>query len=141
MDGGVASVLPHQANGAVRKPRQEAGQSPKSWIQNRFSNSGAPGSVEHPAWTLFGPYVPGRRGPQGNGLQRKISHLELSGARQHARNQLEVLAGAISWGFKSPSPHHILSFAYNNLQASIFGVPILCPNLVHEMVNPCLSGG
>ncbi len=26
-------------------------------------------------------------------------------------NPLEVLAGAISWGFKSPSPHHIFKSA------------------------------
>ena len=59
--------------------------------------------------------------------------------RRAAPNQLEVLAGAISWGFKSPSPHQLLPFACNHLQASFFRVPILCANLIHEMVNPRLS--
>ena len=34
----------------------------------------------------------------------------------------EVLAGAISWGFKSPSPHQILCFVFISLPASIFRV-------------------
>ncbi len=34
--------------------------------------------------------------------------MRLQVTRGHIQNQLEVLAGAISWGFKSPSPHHDL---------------------------------
>jgi hypothetical protein len=56
-------------------------------------------------WTLFGPYALDRWRPHGNGPKHKISDLARLGTRQDARNQLEVLAGAISWGFKSPSPH------------------------------------
>ena len=47
-----------------------------------------------------------RRFGQENGPERKIRNLASSGTPQNARNQLEVLAGAISWGFKSPSPNH-----------------------------------
>jgi hypothetical protein len=36
------------------------------------------------------PYVPDRWGPQGNGLQRKISNLGLSETEPDARNQIEV---------------------------------------------------
>jgi hypothetical protein len=38
----------------------------------------------------------------------KISDLHLGGTPRNRRFWVEVLAGAISWGFKSPSPHHIL---------------------------------
>jgi hypothetical protein len=56
-------------------------------------------------WTLFGPYASSRWRPLGNGPTRNIINLGRSGTPRNARNQLEVLAGAISWGFKSPSPH------------------------------------
>jgi hypothetical protein len=60
-------------------------------------------------WTLFGPYDGGQPGPRGNGPAREINDLWGCGTSQNAQNQLEVLAGATSWGFKSPSPHHILN--------------------------------
>ena len=56
-------------------------------------------NAESPVWSLFGPYVPGRWGPQGNGLQRKISNLGLSGTQPDARNQLEVPLNDDSAGF------------------------------------------
>jgi hypothetical protein len=56
-------------------------------------------------WTLCA----GRRGPLGNGLSYEINKLHRSGTLETAAVQLEVVAGAISWGFKSPSPHHILN--------------------------------
>ena len=59
-------------------------------------------------WTLSGPYASGRSRPLWNGRSRRIKHLARSGPLRNARNALEVLAGAISWGFKSPSPHHRL---------------------------------
>jgi hypothetical protein len=61
------------------------------------------------AWTLFGPYEPHRKGPRGNGPSRQINKLAHHGPLQKSPNPVEVLAGAISWGFKSPSPHHILN--------------------------------
>jgi hypothetical protein len=64
-------------------------------------------SVRAP-WTLFGPYAPDRQGPPRTGPSRQINNLGGAGPSRTASNQLEVLAGAISWGFKSPSPHQIL---------------------------------
>jgi hypothetical protein len=61
----------------------------------------------HLFWTLFGPYAPGRTGPLGAGLERRINNLKRGRPLQTNQNQLEVLAGAIPWGFKSLSPHHI----------------------------------
>ena len=58
-------------------------------------------------WTLFGPYASGPCAPQGTGPQRRINSLERCRPLQTTPNQLEVLAGAIPWGFKSPSPHQI----------------------------------
>jgi hypothetical protein len=57
--------------------------------------------------TLFGPYAAERCGPRGNGPQHEITNLARSGTPRDAQDQLEVLAGAISWGFKSPlsAPH------------------------------------
>jgi len=61
----------------------------------------------------FGPYLDLTQGermrPPGNGPASKISSLRRPETLSSAGNLLEVLAGAISWGFKSPSPHHILS--------------------------------
>src|SRR4051794_36496732 len=70
-------------------------------------------------WTLFGPYALGRPGPLWNGRSRRISNLGPSGPTQPARNQLEVLAGAISWGFKSPSPHHFKGRCSELIQRSL----------------------
>lgn len=39
---------------------------------------------------------------------------------QNTRNALAVLAGAIPWGFKSPSPHHI----FTNLAATDRNWPV-----------------
>jgi len=55
-----------------------------------------------------------RAGPRGAGPQWRINGLERPRPLQNARYPLEVLAGAISWGFKSPSPHH----NFNNLRPS-----------------------
>src|SRR5438552_7058155 len=43
-----------------------------------------------------------RWGPRWDGPTRRINNLEPSGPHQHTQNQLEVLAGASSWAFKSP---------------------------------------
>ena len=53
-------------------------------------------------WTLFGPYARDRMGPLGNGPTWNINSLRRLGSLSPAGNLLEVLAGAISWGFKSP---------------------------------------
>ena len=66
-------------------------------------------SLESCCWTLFGPYTVVRWGPLENGLPREISNFGWHGTPENPPVQLEVLAGAISWGFKSPSPHHILN--------------------------------
>ena len=47
-------------------------------------------------------------GPLGNGRRRKTNGLHRLEPLLTDQNELEVLAGAISWGFKSPSPHPIL---------------------------------
>jgi len=47
-------------------------------------------------------------GPLGNGPTWKINDLGALGTLPNPGDLLEVLAGAISWGFKSPSSHHIL---------------------------------
>jgi hypothetical protein len=56
-----------------------------------------------------------RAGPRGAGPQWRIKALERPRPLQNARFQLEVLAGAISWGFKSPSPHHRFQKSYRSL--------------------------
>ena len=38
----------------------------------------------------------------------KINYLGVGDRPRYRRSWFEVLAGAISWGFKSPSPHHFL---------------------------------
>ena len=53
--------------------------------------------------TLFGPYARARRGPLRTGPSRQINSLGRSGPPRNVLGALEVLAGAISWGFKSPS--------------------------------------
>jgi len=57
-------------------------------------------------WTLFGPYARYRQGPRRTGLIRRINDLRINRLAGTREKPLEVLAGAISWGFKSPSPHH-----------------------------------
>jgi hypothetical protein len=71
----------------------------QSW-QKRF--------LAKPGGPYFGPYAPVRLGPLGNGHQQGINVLHRLKRLPTAQNALEVLAGAISWGFKSPSPHQIL---------------------------------
>jgi len=70
-------------------------------------------------WTLFGPYAGGRCGPRGNGAGREIRSLGRHATPADVENQLEVLAGAIPWGFKSPSTHQS-SFGSRVLQAFFF---------------------
>jgi hypothetical protein len=41
--------------------------------------------------------------------KRRISYLALHDTRRYSVFWLEVLAGVISWGFKSPSPHQRIS--------------------------------
>jgi hypothetical protein len=43
-----------------------------------------------------------------------------------------VLAGAISWGFKSPSPHHISGFRINKIRKPFSFVPKTCPKTPSE---------
>ena len=54
-------------------------------------------------WTLFGPYPSARMGPRGTGRLRRINALHDGKPLATSANALEVLAGAISWGFKSLS--------------------------------------
>jgi hypothetical protein len=44
---------------------------------------------------------------------------------QNTRNALAVLAGAIPWEFKSPSPHHKMSFGFISLRPPFFRVTFL----------------
>ena len=60
--------------------------------------------------TLFGPYAAARPGPPDTGPSRKIKSLDALACLGRLIIQLEVLAGAIPWGFKSPSPHHFQQF-------------------------------
>jgi len=53
--------------------------------------------------------------------------LRYCGPDETARNPLEVLAGAISWGFKSPSPHQITGCFINKIEQPFSFVPKLCP--------------
>ena len=48
----------------------------------------------------------------------------------------EVLAGAISWGFKSPSPHQFSACNFKELQADFHCVPKLYPL---KTVSPCTA--
>jgi hypothetical protein len=59
-------------------------------------------------WTLFGPYAPDLSRPRGNGPRRQINDFGRWRALRTVSNPLEVLAGAISWRFKSSRPHHLL---------------------------------
>jgi hypothetical protein len=53
-------------------------------------------------WTLCPPPIQAARARSVTKNQMFSRYRPL----QNTRNTLEVLAGAISWGFKSPSPHH-----------------------------------
>src|ERR1017187_134957 len=56
-------------------------------------------------WTLCPPPIQAARARSVTKNQMFSRYRPL----QNTRNTLEVLAGAISWGFKSPSPHHIIN--------------------------------
>ena len=105
------------------------------------------GQTEQPM-DLILDLTPGPQGPLGNGHHRRINGLRRVELLPTARNALEVLAGAISWGFKSPSPHHIksrcihliqwlLSFWGKCLSVFIqFGFPFVC-DVICAKLTPC----
>jgi hypothetical protein len=51
------------------------------------------------------------RETQGHLGSRRINQVTVKGTLGNLVKCLEVLAGAIPWGFKSPSPHQILTTA------------------------------
>jgi hypothetical protein len=77
---------------------------------------------------LLGPYLDLTH---GNGCDRRgtVPHgrsvvYESSERCRPPGDLLEVLAGAISWGFKSPSPHHIKSRC-RSLTSGFYPFPVI----------------
>ena len=61
----------------------------------------------------------------GQRSARRINEMRFEGTPRNRVKYLEVLAGAISWGFKSPSPHHKMSFGFISLRPPFFRVTFL----------------
>ena len=74
----------------------------KELLQNRRRTPENTGNVTKTVTTAGKTAIPG-----DTAAADKISYLGLQDTRRYRRFWLEVLAGAISWGFKSPSPHQI----------------------------------
>ena len=84
---------------------------PKLFVWRSQASQTASGAAYEDLWDCNQKRNHGRKPGEsgGNIFSCGIEYLSLGETRRYSVNWLEVLAGAISWGFKSPSPHHILN--------------------------------
>jgi len=63
--------------------------------------------------------------PGGAHRRALVGWIRAGGDGRRTGTELEVLAGAFSWGFKSPSPHQFSSRSFISLRPSFFRVTLV----------------